>query len=141
MQCKFNPVQRTYFTAGRTQTVNTVSPGATSARQSLRPPSIVGFNLRREMRVKVAVHFLLRNHSVAESTFIRTAALKRHHLCPHVNRLTQLRAPEGLRSKTDQRKQYIICAPNNPYNRAIKACQTSWLSRLRKTTLSSQPHA
>lgn len=112
------------------QTMNTVSLGAVvaSARQSLLPLSIVTFILRREMRVEVAVHSVLRNHSVAESTFIRAAALRRRHLCPHVNCLTQLRAPERLQSRMNQRKQYIIYALNNPYTRSIKACRTTWLS-------------
>lgn len=53
----------------------------------------------------MAVHSVLRNHSVAESTFIRTAALRHCHLCPRFNCITQLRAPQMLQSRTNQRKQ------------------------------------
>lgn len=67
------------------------------------------------MRVEVAVHSVLRNHSVAESTFVRTAALRRRQLRPHVSCITQLRAPERLQSRRIQRKQYIIHSLNNPY--------------------------
>lgn len=101
--------------------MNTVSLGVVVAlaRQSLLPLSIVGFILRREMQVEVAVHLLLRNHSMAESTFIRTAALRRHQLCPHVNYITQHRGPERLQSRMNQRKQYIIHALNNPYTHSL----------------------
>ena len=75
------------------------------------------------MRVEVAVHSVLRNHSVAESTFVRAAALRRRQLCPHVNRVAQLRAPERLRRRMNQRKQYIIHALNN--TRSIKARRTA----------------
>lgn len=108
--------------------MNTVSLGAVvaSAHQSLLPLSIVGFTLRREMRVEVTVHSVLRNHSMAKSTFIRTAALRRRNLCHHVNCITQLRAPERLQSRMNQRKQYIIHALNNPYTHSIKACWPTW---------------
>lgn len=79
--------------------MNTVSLGVVVAlaHQSLLLLSIAGFILRREMRVEVAVHLVLRNHSVAESTFIRTAVLRRHQLCPlHATCITQLRTPERL---------------------------------------------
>lgn len=110
--------------------MNTVSLGVVVAlaHQSLLPMSIVGFTLRRTMRVEVAFHSVLRNLSVAESTFIRTAALSRRQLCPHVNCITQLRAPERLQSRMNQRKQYIIHALNNPYTHSIKACRTTWPS-------------
>lgn len=80
------------------------------------------------MWVEVAVHSLLRHHSVAESTFIRTAARRRLQLCPHISCITQLRAPEGLQGRRNQRKQYIIYDLNNPYTHSIKACWTAWPS-------------
>lgn len=75
-----------------------------SARRSLVPLSVVSFTLRREMRVEVAVHSVLRNHSVAESTFIRTAALRRRQFCPHISCIAQIRAPERLQSRAGRTK-------------------------------------
>lgn len=53
----------------------------------------------REVRVEVAVHPLLRNHGMAEGTFVGAAALRRRHLRPHVNCLAQLGPPERLQRK------------------------------------------
>lgn len=98
LQCHFKSSTAHMLHGRQDLTMNTVSLGVVEAlaRQSLLPLSIVGFVLRREMQVEVAVHSVLRNHSVAESTFIRTAALRRRQLCPHVNWITQLGAPERL---------------------------------------------
>ena len=76
----------------------------TFAHQSLLPMSLIVFILRREMRIEVAVHLVLRNHSMAESAFIRAAARRRLQLCPHINCITQPRAPDRLQSKINQKK-------------------------------------
>lgn len=130
MQCHFKSSTAHILHGRQDYAMNTVSLGVVVAlaRQSLLPLSIVGFILWREMQVEVAVHSVLRNHSMAESTFIRTAALRRRQLCPHVNCITQLRTPERLQSRMNQRKQYIIHALNNPYTHSIKACWTTWPS-------------
>ena len=115
-----NPVQRIHFMAGGTRTMDTVSLGAVvaSACQSLLLLSTVGFVFRREMQVEVAVHSVLRNHGVAESTFIRAAAaaaaaaaLRRRQLCPHVTCITQLRAPERLQSRGKPKKTMYYSCP------------------------------
>lgn len=60
------------------------------------------------MRVEVAVHSVLRNHGVAESTFIGAAAARRRRqLRPHVGPLAQPRAPERL-DAAKRRRPYIL---------------------------------
>lgn len=93
-----------------------------SALQSLPPVSIVIFILGREMRVEVAVHSVLRNHGVAERTLVRTAALRRRHLCPHVDHvIAPLRTPEKLQSRPEK-EIYIIYGLNGSLACSIKAC-------------------
>lgn len=68
--------------------------------QYLLPLSVPGLVLSREMQVEVAVHLLIGNHSVAESAFVRTAALHHFQLRPNISRtITQLRTPERLENK------------------------------------------
>lgn len=105
-----------------------------SARQSLPPPSIVGFVLRREMQVEVAVHSVLRNHGVAESTLIRAAAaaaaaaaLRRRQLCPHVTCITQLRAPERLQSRGEPKKTMYYSCPKQSLH---SLCSSTWPSSI-----------
>ena len=100
------------------------------------------------MQVEVAVHSVLRNHGVAESTLIRAAAaaaaaaaLRRRQLCPHVTCITQLRAPERLQSRANQRKQCIIHALNNPYTHSVQALGLQVSVALRRCPLSSQASA
>lgn len=98
-----------------------------SALQSLPTVSIVIFIFGREMRVEVAVHSVLRNHSVAERALVRTAALRRRHLCPHVDRIiAPLRAPEKLQGQPEKEK-YIIYGLQGSSARSIKARWTIWL--------------
>lgn len=98
-----------------------------SALQSLPPVSIVIFIAGREMRVEVAVHSVLRNHGVAERTLVRTAALRRRHLCPHVDRIVApLRAPEKLQSQPEK-EIYIIYGLHGSCARSIKASWAIWL--------------
>lgn len=74
--------------------------GAPSVSALPLPPavSVVVSVLVREMRVEVAVHPLLRNHGVAEGTFVGAAATlrRRRHLRPHVDCVAQLGPPERL---------------------------------------------
>lgn len=101
-----------------------------SSHQSLLLLSLVCFILMREMQVEVAVHLVWRNHSIAESTF-RSAALRCLQLCPHSSCITQIRYPDRLQSRMNQRgKKCIIYALNCPYSHSTqpttKVGWTTW---------------